>query len=215
MPDAVLFDNDGLLLDTEGLWTRAEIQLFERHGRVFGPEEKLAILGKSGEVAAAVLEELLSQPGKGFSLLEELEELTFEEFGHEIAAMDGAVELLEALHGAGIPVALVSNSPAKLVARALESAGLRGAFGIVVTPVPPLRPKPSPDVYVEACRLLGVESSAAVALEDSPTGVAAAEAAGMRVIGVPSMPGLDLSASDLVAGSLAGAEVWQALGLSR
>src|SRR5215212_5830880 len=98
MPGAVLFDNDGLLLDTEGLWTNAEIRLFERHGRVFGPAEKRAILGKSGAVAAPVLEELLDQPGQGFTLLEELEELTFEEFGQEIAAKDGAVELLEAAH---------------------------------------------------------------------------------------------------------------------
>ena len=134
MPDAVLFDNDGLLLDTEGLWTKAEMSLFERRGRAFGPDDKRAVLGKSGEVAAATLEERLDEPGQGFALLEELEELAFEEFGQEVAAMEGAVELLDALHGAGIPVALVSNSPSKLVARALESAGLRGAFETVVTP---------------------------------------------------------------------------------
>ena len=181
--------------------------------RSFGPDDKRAILGKSGEVAAATLEELLEAPGQGFALLEELEELTFEEFGQEVAAMDGAVELLDALHGAGIPVALVSNSPSKLVARALESAGLSGVFETIVTPKPPLRPKPAPDVYEEACRALGVETSGAVALEDSPTGVAAARAAGITVIGVPSMPGLDLSASDLVAKSLADGEVWRTLGL--
>ena len=213
MPDAVLFDNDGLLLDTEGLWTKAEMSLFERHGRTFGPGDKHAILGKSGDVAAATLEDLLEAPGQGLALLEELEALTFEEFGQKIVAMEGAVELLDALHGAGIPVALVSNSPLKLVARALESAGLRGAFETVVTPERPLRPKPAPDVYEEACRAVGVQTAGAVALEDSPTGVAAARAAGITVIGVPTMPGLDLSASDLVAKSLADGEVWRVLGL--
>jgi HAD superfamily hydrolase (TIGR01509 family) len=213
MPDAVLFDNDGLLLDTEGLWTNAEMSLFERRGRAFGPDDKRAVLGKSGEVAAATLEERLDEPGQGLALLEELEALAFEEFGQEVAAMDGAVELLDALHRAGIPVALVSNSPSKLVARALESAGLSGVFETVVTPEPPLRPKPAPDVYKEACRALGVETAGAMALEDSPTGVAAARAAGITVIGVPSMPGLDLSASDLVAESLADGEVWRMLGL--
>lgn len=214
MPAAVLFDNDGLLLDTEGLWTNAEIRLFERHGRTFGPDEKRAILGKSGEVAAAVLEELLDQPGRGFVLLEELEELTFEEFGQEVAAHEGAVELLDALVGAGVPVALVSNSPAHLVGRALGSAGLAHAFETVITPKPPLRPKPAPDVYLEACRVLAVDPANAVALEDSPTGVAAARAAGVKVIGVPSMPGPDLSGSDLIAESLADTAVWRVLGLS-
>lgn len=213
MPDAVLFDNDGLLLDTEGLWTNAEIRLFERHGHAFGPADKRAILGKSGEVAAAALEELLDQPGQGFTLLEELEELAFEEFGREVATHEGAVELLDALAGAAVPVALVSNSSARLVARALESAGLARAFEIVITPTPPLRPKPAPDVYLEACRALGVAPRDAIALEDSPTGVAAARAADISVIGVPSMPELDLAGSELIVESLTDAAVWLMLGL--
>jgi beta-phosphoglucomutase-like phosphatase (HAD superfamily) len=95
----------------------------------------------------------------------------------------------------------------------LVGAGLAGRFAHVVTGHDVARPKPAPDIYLEACRRLGVATSAAVALEDSPTGVAAARAAGVRVIGVPYLDDLHLEA-DVVAPSLRHPAVHRALGLS-
>ena len=94
----------------------------------------------------------------------------------------------------------------------MRAAALDGAFAVVVTADQVREAKPAPDVYLEACRRLGASPAEAIALEDSPTGVAAARAAGLYVIGVPSLPGLALDA-DVVAGSLADGVVLEALGV--
>jgi beta-phosphoglucomutase-like phosphatase (HAD superfamily) len=86
-------------------------------------------------------------------------------------------------------------------------------FGAVVSAQDVPSGKPAPDVYLEACRRLGADPERSIALEDSPTGVAAARAAGMFVIGIPSLPGIDLAAASLVADALHAAEVRDVLGL--
>src|SRR3954452_2602081 len=95
LPAAVVFDNDGLLLDTESVWTRAEQDLFERHGRRFTPADKLELVGTSAAIAAGILERRLEQPGRGADLIEELNELVVEELEHGVEAMVGARELLQ------------------------------------------------------------------------------------------------------------------------
>jgi HAD superfamily hydrolase (TIGR01509 family) len=214
LPAAVLFDNDGLLLDTEALWTRAETRLFERRERSFGLDEKRVLLGSSPAQTAERLEHLLEAEGEGMALMEELHELAAEEFEGEVEAMEGAHELLAALGVAGIPLGLVSNSPRELVSLALQGSGLVGAFEVVVTAGEGVAGKPEPDLYLAGCRLLEAHPQSSVALEDTPVGVAAARAAGMGVVGVPSLPGLDLSEADLIAPSLADRSVWRFLGLT-
>lgn len=125
----------------------------------------------------------------------------------------GAGELVAALRGR-TPIGVASNSPESFVRAALEAAGLSGAFAAVVTADQVAEAKPAPDTYLEACRRLRAAPSRSVALEDSPTGVAAARAAGLYVVGVPSLPGVVLDA-DLVASSLADQAVAAALGLAR
>jgi HAD superfamily hydrolase (TIGR01509 family) len=200
-PAAVLFDNDGLLLDTEVLWTRAEITLFERFGRTFTLEHKRELIGTSGPVAEATIERHLGAPGQGAALMAELHELVMEEALHGVEPMPGAVELLDAL--GEVPVGVASNSPRLFVERALGAAGLRERFGCVLSADDVAHPKPAPDLYVALARGLGANPVDCVALEDSPTGVAAARAAGAFVIGVPSLDGVALDEADLVAESLA------------
>jgi HAD superfamily hydrolase (TIGR01509 family) len=200
-PAAVLFDNDGLLLDTEVLWTRAEITLFERFGRTFTLEHKRELIGTSGPVAEATIERHLGAPGQGAALMAELHELVMEEALHGVEPMPGAVELLDAL--GEVPVGVASNSPRLFVERALGAAGLRERFGCVLSADDVAHPKPAPDLYVALARGLGANPVDCVALEDSPTGVAAARAAGAFVIGVPSLDGVVLDDADLVAESLA------------
>jgi HAD superfamily hydrolase (TIGR01509 family) len=211
-PDAVVFDNDGLLLDTEQAWTRAEVTLFERHGSVFTLEHKRDLLGSSRDVAAAKLERMLRAPGGGQALMDELHELVWEEVARGAPPMPGAVELLTALRGRGTPVGLASNSTRDFVERTLGLAGLLDAFDVVVAADEVGHPKPAPDIYLEAAVRLGADASRCTALEDSQTGVAAARAAGMVVIGVPSLEGVELDA-DVVAASLAEPAVHAALGL--
>ena len=129
-----MFDNDGLLLDTEQAWTRAETDLFERYGLAFGPEHKRDLLGSSGAQAAAELERMLGQPGRGGELLAELDELVMEELLAGVPPRPGALELLRAVRSAGVPVGLASNSSRPFVERALDVAGLaNGHFDTVVT----------------------------------------------------------------------------------
>ncbi len=202
-PDAVVFDNDGLLLDTESVWTRAEQDLFARRGAEFTPADKRELVGTSAEIAGGVLERRLAEPGRAAELIEELNELVIAELEHGVEAMVGARELLQALGGRGTPLGLVSNSPIAFVRRSLELAGFEDLFDVVVSGHETAAPKPSPDPYLEACRRLGVEAGpGVVALEDSPTGVAAARAAGLTVIGVPSIEGVPLDEAHHIAADL-------------
>jgi HAD superfamily hydrolase (TIGR01509 family) len=207
---AVLFDNDGLTLDTEPAWTRAEVVLFERHGSTFTPEHKRELLGSAPIDAAVKLERMLGRPGDELNV--ELYELVLEEVAAGVEPMPGVVELLAALRAAGIPVGLVSNSRRGFVERGLRAAGLDDAFGVIVTAEEVARPKPAPDAYVAAAVALGAAPGECAVLEDSPTGLAAGRAAGALTIGVPSLPGVTLEA-DVVAASLEDPAVWLALGL--
>ncbi len=212
-PQGVVFDNDGLLLDTEEAWTRAEVTLFARRGRTFTLEHKRSLLGSSRAIASSKLEAMLEQPaGAGPGLMDELAALVWDEVDRGAPPMPGAVALLEALHAQGTPVALASNSARSFVDRVLSIAGLAQSFATTVAGDEVPAPKPAPDIYLEAARRLGLAPARCVALEDSPTGVAAAAAAGLFVIGVPSVEGVELAA-DLVAPSLGDPAVWHTLGL--
>jgi HAD superfamily hydrolase (TIGR01509 family) len=203
LPDAVVFDNDGLLLDTESVWTRAEEDLFELRGTEFTPADKRELVGTSAEIAGGILERRLGEPGRAAKLIEELNELVVAELEHGVEAMIGARELLERLRERGTPIGLVSNSPLRFVQRSIEIVGFEGLFDVVLSAHEVAAPKPAPDPYLEACRRLGVEPGpSVVALEDSPTGVAAARAAGLTVIGVPSIEGIALEEAHHLAESL-------------
>ena len=174
--DAVVFDNDGLLLDTEASWTRAEEALFERRGLEFTIEHKRELLGS--------------------------------------APRPGALELIAALREVGIPMALASNSPRMLVDRALTTGGIDPAtFVTMLTADDVSNPKPAPEIYLAAVAALGTQPERTLVLEDSPTGVTAAVAAGCYTIAVPSLDGVDLGAAELIVDSLAAVEIMQALGL--
>ena len=202
-PEAVVFDNDGLLLDTESVWTRAEQDLFARRGVEFTAEHKRELVGTSAAIAGGILERRLGEPRRAVALIEELNELVVAELEHGVEAMVGARELLHKLKERGTPIGLVSNSPLRFVRRSLEIVGFHDDFDVVLSAHEVAAPKPAPDPYLEACRRLGVEPGPAViALEDSPTGVAAARAAGLTVIGIPSLEGIALDEAHHLAESL-------------
>src|SRR3954451_19641197 len=203
LPAAVVFDNDGLLLDTESVWTRAEEDLFERRGMEFTPADKRELVGTSAEIAGGILESRLGERGRAAELIEELNALVVAELEHGVEAMIGARELLERLRERGTPIGLVSNSPLRFVQRSIEIVGLGHHFDVILSAHEVAAPKPAPDPYLEACRRLGVEPGrSVVALEYSPTGAAAARAAGLTVIGVPSIEGIALEEAHHIAESL-------------
>jgi HAD superfamily hydrolase (TIGR01509 family) len=201
---AVIFDMDGLLLDTETLWHEAETELFRRHGAEFTWDDKLAVIGTSHDFTARYFADRLGQPReRGAQLVSDMVDLMHERVRRTVHARPGAVELMRGLRDMDdVRVGLASNSPRRLVDTALASAGMAGDFDAIVTADDVTHPKPAPDIYLLACRRLGVEPSDALALEDSASGVAAAKAAGLTCIGVPQFAETDVSAADRVVDSL-------------
>jgi HAD superfamily hydrolase (TIGR01509 family) len=213
--DAIVFDNDGLLLDTEEAWTRAELVLFRRYGHEFTMEHKRSLLGSSRAVAATKLEAMLERPGHGDALMDELHDLVMEEALHGVAPRPGALDLLATIAEHGLPIAVASNSSREFVERTLGGADLLdGRFATVVTSDEVERPKPAPDLYLTACASLAADPARCAALEDSAPGVESARAAGLFVIAVPYFADQQLPGASLTAPSLAHPEVHAALGLN-
>lgn len=176
---AAVFDCDGLLVDTGALWWEA----FEASaGGSLEGLDPASLQGASVSLAARLLGEHLGREVSELSLGETLSRLVGTQ---PLLPMPGAARLLAALAGR-MPVAVATNAPAEIAAAALEGSGLRGLLGPIVSAEEVDAPKPAPDVYREACRRLGVAPDEALAFEDSALGAAAASAAGMTVVGVPS-----------------------------
>jgi HAD superfamily hydrolase (TIGR01509 family) len=192
--DAVVFDCDGLLAETESGWTRAETALFREHGHDFGPEQKKILIGQTLASGGEAMAEYFGLPGAGGALADRLAALVWQELAAGAPALPGARAMAETLCRRGIPVAVASNSPRRFVDAALRSAGLHDLFEVVVSAEDAEHAKPAPDLYLAACRRLAAAPGRSVAFEDSSTGVASARAAGMFVIAVPSVPGALLDA---------------------
>jgi HAD superfamily hydrolase (TIGR01509 family) len=199
---AVVFDCDGLLIDSEVRWAVAERRVVEQLGGVWSEELRESLVGGSGENTARRIAESIGLPesAEGGIQIDVYDSYlaVIDELGVE--PMPGARSLVAALAGR-VPLAVASNTREQIVRATLSASGLPPVFEHVFTPSEDRRPKPAPDVYLAACDALGVLASEAVAFEDSPPGMASARAAGMYVIGVPSAGVRDVDA-DLVLGSL-------------
>jgi HAD superfamily hydrolase (TIGR01509 family) len=194
---------DGLLLDTEVLWQRAEEQLFARHGAVFTMADKLQVIGTPLGRASRVFARRLGLPDTtAADLGRELIALMRAELRSQVASRPGAVELVRRLRDDGIRLGLASNSNRDLVDLSLSAAGVSDAFDVIVSSDDVANPKPAPDLYLLACERLGVPPHEAIALEDSTSGVAAAKAAGLACIAVPQYAETDVSAADRIVDSL-------------
>lgn len=182
----IVFDCDGLLVETESRWTKAETAMFAEHGLTYSASDKAALIGVSLSAATEYMAHRFDQPGCAAALAEELL-IRVEALLRESAeAMPGAHALVQSC-AARIPVALASNSPRHLVDLALASSGLADLLQITVAATEVDHSKPAPDLYLAACQRIGTDPARCVAFEDSPVGAQAARAAGMRVIAVPSL----------------------------
>jgi HAD superfamily hydrolase (TIGR01509 family) len=202
---AVLWDMDGLLVDTEPVWTVAEEELAARLGGTWSDELKARIVGTRLELAVpTILGWYGVEPtdvvvaDTSCWLLERMVEL----FAERITVLPGVPELLDELARHEVPVALVSSSYRVLV-DAVLAHGI-GHFAVTVAGDEVRQGKPHPEPYETACRALGVDPRRCVVLEDSPAGIASGHAAGCAVVAVPSVAGVvvDEAPRRLVATSL-------------
>jgi HAD superfamily hydrolase (TIGR01509 family) len=199
---AVVFDCDGLLIDTEVRWAVAERRVVEQLGGVWSEELREDLVGGSGDNTARRIAEWVGLPESALGrILTDVYDsylAVIDELGVE--PMPGARSLVATIAGR-IPFAVASNTREHTVRATLAASGLPPVFEHVLAPSQERLPKPAPDVYLAACDALGVHAADAVAFEDSPPGLAAARAAGMYVIAVPS-EGVHEVEADLVLGSL-------------
>ncbi len=185
---AVLFDMDGTLVDSEKLWDISMHELYARLGGVLTPEVRESTVGGSAEsVMATVYADLRMDPDPA-AMAESadwLHERTGELFEAGLPWLPGARELLDALLADGVPIALVTNTRRSLTEQALKSIG-RHYFSASVCGDEVRRAKPAPHIYARAAELLDLSPEQCLAIEDSVTGTAAAEAAGCPVLVVPN-----------------------------
>jgi HAD superfamily hydrolase (TIGR01509 family) len=202
---ALVFDFDGLILDTEWPEYLAVAEAYEAHGLRMEIAEWRARVGTVGPGWMDELEERLG------SVLDRAEvgsvrRLRRRELIAEASPLPGIVDLVEAAHAAGLRLGVASSARTAWLDEHLGRLGLHARFDVLIgRDVVGDRAKPAPDVYLAALDVLGVASTEAVALEDSSPGIAAATAAGLAVVAIPNRitVGGDLSAADLVVESAA------------
>lgn len=185
--DAVLFDMDGLLIDSEPLWLEAETAVMERlGGQPWTEEDQHALLGGSLVRTVGYLLAKATRPAPPEAVADWLMSGIEDRVRRDgVPLRPGARELLAEVAAAGLPRALVTSSERGFMDAVLSSTGLR--FDMTVCADDVTTTKPDPEPYLLAAKLLGVDPARCAALEDSPNGVASAEAAGCRVFAVPSL----------------------------
>jgi HAD superfamily hydrolase (TIGR01509 family) len=202
---SVVFDLDGVLIQSEELWNEVREQLaLERGGRSDAQAQR-DMMGMSSPEWSRYMHEVVGLPESPDEIMDEVVALMEARYREELPLIPGAVEAVERL-AARWPLGLASSSNRVLIDLVLELSGLDRFFKATVSSEEVARGKPAPDVYLEACRRLDVEPTRAAAVEDSHAGIASAKAAGMRVIAIPNPsfpPGDDaLANADLVLRSL-------------
>jgi HAD superfamily hydrolase (TIGR01509 family) len=181
---AVLFDMDGTLTDSEKLWALALDDVAADLGGVISPACRSSLVGLPMRPTVEVVHAELGLQRDWQLTAAELSERAAHYYQRKLPWRPGAAELLAAVRDAGLPTALVTATERPLVEKALDTLG-RDNFDVVVTGDDVVRGKPDPEPYRRALSLLGVAAPAALAVEDSPTGVASAVAAGLAVLVVP------------------------------
>ena len=206
MIEAFVFDLDGVLLDSEQVWDEAREQLANERGGRWHPGAQQDMMGMSSTEWSRYMHDVIGLPESPDEINREVVERLVANYREHLPAIAGAREAVERL-AARWPLGVASSSNRELIELVLELLGVANLFAALVSSEEVGRGKPAPDVYLEAARRLGVESTHAAAVEDSHNGILAAKAAGMCVLAIPNVhfpPGPDtLDQADGVLGSLA------------
>lgn len=205
MTDAVVFDLDGLLLQSEEVWDAVREEYVRERGGRYDDVIQRAMMGMSSTEWSRYLHETARVPDEPEEINAEVVRRMLASYREHLPLIPGAVEAVERL-AAQLPLGLASSANRELIDTVLELAGLGRFFVATVSSEEVPHGKPAPDVYLEAARRLGVDATRCTAIEDSHGGIRSAKAAGMRVVAVPnpSYPPDDeaLALADLVIGSL-------------
>ncbi|MEV4462612.1 HAD family phosphatase [Micromonospora echinofusca] len=184
MADAVIFDLDGVIVDSEPVWEEVRRAYVAAHGGTWQPDTQRRLMGMStGEWARYLSGELGVDRSPEQVATEVVEEMA-RRYAQRVPLIDGADEVVRRL-AERWSLGLASSSPTRLIAAALAATGLTGVFGATLSTEETERGKPAPDVYLAVAERLGVDPARCVAVEDSSNGVRSAAAARMTVVAVP------------------------------
>jgi HAD superfamily hydrolase (TIGR01509 family) len=202
--EAVVFDFDGLMIESERIALRVWKEVVAALGRDMDDEVNVLIIGKAPDVAATIVKHHLELSISSEDLRNTYWEQRTIEMCEEAQAVDGLEALINYLIERDLPLGVASNSPSPYVERVLEAIQLRKYIECVVGSDQVQSGKPAPDVYLEAADQLGIRPEATLALEDSPTGVAAAIRAGMTCFAIPNheLVGEDFSMAQMLFNSM-------------
>jgi len=181
VPQAVVFDLDGVLLDSEQRWNEAKEALVRETGGSWRDDAPAAMMGMSSAEWSAYLRDVLGVPMDGEAINREVVRRMEEGYAHGLPLLPGASEAVRAL-AARWPLALASSSNREIIDLALRVAGFEDLFRVTISSDEVAHGKPAPDVYLEAARRLPADPARCVAVEDSPAGVSAAIAAGVGAV---------------------------------
>ncbi|MFG3419934.1 HAD family hydrolase [Micromonospora sp. NPDC048063] len=197
--DAVIFDLDGVIVDSEPVWEEVRRAYVAAHGGTWQADTQRRLMGMSTGEWARYLSGELGVDRSAEQVATEVVEEMIRRYAARVPLIDGADEVVRRLAGRW-PLGLASSSPTRLIAAALAATGLSDVFGATLSTEETERGKPAPDVYLAVAGRLGVDPARCVAVEDSSNGVRSAAAAGMTVVAVPhgSYP-LDPDAERLAA----------------
>jgi len=183
----VIFDLDGVLLDTEPLYTKAIAAVAAQYGKTYDWSIKSQCIGRGTLEAAQVIVEALGLPLEARALVEERDRTLLDLLANA-DAMPGAEEFTRALAARGVPMAIATSSESAIFAvKARRHREWLATFAAIICGDDPrvARPKPAPDIFLAAAAALGAAPAACLVFEDSPYGVAGALAAGMQVVAMP------------------------------
>lgn len=190
---AVLWDMDGTLIDSEPAWVLAQRTLVEQHSGVWTDDDWIALIGSDMPTTAAAIS-AKGVPGSAAEITRVLTEHVVDALRTSIRWRPGAVALVQALNDAGVPQAIVTTSPMNIV-EVVAAALPGGAVSVLVTEESVQRSKPNPQPYLLAAQRLGVEIECCVAIEDSPNGLQAAVRSGAAVLAIPCDVPIELNPS--------------------
>jgi HAD superfamily hydrolase (TIGR01509 family) len=182
---ALVFDLDGVLLDSEQVWNEAKEKLVRERGGRWREEAPRTMMGMSSLEWSRYLHDELGVPLEPDAISDEVVRRLEGVYRDRLPLIDGAAEAVQRL-AAGVPLGLASSSNREIIDLFLELSGLGPCFAVTVSSEEVERGKPAPDVYLEVVRRLGADPADSVAVEDSENGIRAARAAGMRVVAVPN-----------------------------
>jgi HAD superfamily hydrolase (TIGR01509 family) len=185
LTQAVVFDLDGVLLESEEIWDEVRERYVVDHGGRYDDEVQRAMMGMSAPEWSRYLHEEAGVREQPEEINRDVVELMLEEYRRELPLLPGAKEAVRRV-AAGFPLALASSSNREIFEAVLELAGLADCFRATVSSEEVKRGKPAPDVYLEAARRLGVAPERCAAVEDSHAGIRSASSAGMRVVAIPN-----------------------------